>query len=464
MEKQQIFEIISFSSTCFTVSFLYVIEYYFYKRFLGFKNKVWKFFLCALLLTVFDFLIIKTLSEPLRIIIHDVIWLLIICFLCKGNYLIKFYAVIVEETTLLLISMTFFMFDFWILPMTHNINMSFNEHIIIGFINNIFSDSIRLAILFILLKKICRFLNLKGKLVNLYQGLYLLIPCLSIYSLVLIFYIIQDIRIDDKKYYLPYIFPGIYYVLPLVSCALLISILITAYTFKKMLEGEEQQQRSMLMEQQFKLQLIHSKNIEGFYNGIRSIMHDMNNHLACLNNLAGENNVDEIKKYLDNIGQTIRKLDFKIKTGNAISNAVINEKYNIAKEEGIEFICDFMIPKEISLEPVDLCVILSNALDNAIEACLRIKDSNISKIIWVKSYIREMYLIIEVSNTTIDKIRYNENKIMSTKSDRHNHGMGISNIEVAIEKYNGIVDIIEEKGRFTINIMLKINDDLMKYQ
>lgn len=67
-----------------------------------------------------------------------------------------------------------------------------------------------------------------------------------------------------------------------------------------------------------------------------------------------------------------------------------------------------------------------------------------------------MYLIIEVSNSATDKIQYAENKIISTKTDKNNHGIGISNIKTVAKKYNGIVDILEEKHKFIINIMLKI--------
>ncbi len=456
MEKQYIFEFAGLLSGYLTIPLLYTIEYYFLKRFLGFKSKPWKFILFALLITIIDFYTMKITSEPIRIIIYNLIWLIVVCILCKGNFLIKFYAVILQETVLLLISLAFLVFDFGIIPITYKINMLSNENVFIYFIKNIINDISRFTILFIFLKNICDFLNLKEKSLNPYQSLYLLIPCLSSYSLAGIFFLIQRIKIEDKKYYLPYIFPKVYYILPFVSFALLISIMITAYTFKKMLEGEEEKQKNMLMEQQFKLQLTHSKNIEGFYSGVRGVMHDMNNHLLCLRSLADSNNTQEIKKYLCNIGETIEKLDFKIKTGNSISDAIINEKYNIAKEEEIEFICDFMIPKEISLEPVDLCVILSNTLDNAIEACIRIGDNDIPKTIWIKSYIRDIYLIIEVSNTTVDKIQYAEGKIVSRKLDKYNHGMGISNIKSVSRKYDGIVDIVEEKNKFIINVMMKI--------
>ncbi|WP_237737347.1 ATP-binding protein [Clostridium carboxidivorans] len=182
----------------------------------------------------------------------------------------------------------------------------------------------------------------------------------------------------------------------------------------------------------------------------------MNNHLNCLKSLAINNNIEEMKGYIDNIGQTMSKLDFKIKTGNPVSDAVMNEKYNIAKVEGIKFTCDFIMPKKTLVEPMDLCVILSNALDNSIEACKRIKDTSIDRKIFIKSYVREIYLIIEISNTCIDKIQYVEDKIITQKLDKLNHGIGISNIEATVKKYNGIIDILQEKNKFVVNLMLKI--------
>lgn len=456
MNKEFIIKIVEFSSSFFTLPFIYIIKYYFYERFLGFKHEIWKFVLSSLLMTILNFLIVEITWEPFNIIIYNLLWLIIIYFLCNGNFLIKTYAILVEDTIFLLINMAFITFDFRILPLTQNVNMTFEQHMIISFLNNTLNDLSRLALLFILLKTICKLLDLKEKSLNLYHSLFLLIPCLAIYSLTIIFYLVQTIKIDEKKYYLTHIFPNIYYILPFVSCSLLISILITAYTFQKMLEGDEANKQRMLMEQQFNLQLKHSKNIEGLYNGIRSIKHDMNNHLACLRNLSNANDIEAIRNYLNTISKTINKIDFEIKTGNPISDAIINEKYNIAKIEGIQFICDFIIPKETSIDPIDLCVILSNSLDNSIEACMKISDYNIPKIICIKSYFKELYLIIEISNSTTNKLQYVENKIITTKSDATNHGIGFSNIKAAVEKYNGAIDILEEKNKFILNIMLKI--------
>lgn len=455
MEKQQMYELAGLISDYLMLPFFYAVEYYFYDMFLGFKGKSWKFILCALSLTAVEFSTMKIDSQTLQLFIDNMLWLIIICFLCKGNFIIKFYSFIVQNTVRLLICLTFLTFDFNLIPIVSNINILAKENIIIYFVKNIFNDFIYTSILFIVLKNICSLLKPKEHELNLYQGLYLTIPCLSIFSLALIFFSIQKLKIDNKNYYLPYIFPNLYYLLPFVCIALLISILIIAFTFKKTLEGEQEVQNNMIMKQQLKLQLNHCKNFEGLYGEVRSVIHDMNNHIACLSNLATSNNVEEIKKYIYNIKETVHKLDFEMKTGNAIADAIINEKYNISKTEGINFVCNFIMPQQTILEPIDICIILSNSLDNAIEACVKITDDNIPKTIHIRSIIRDIYLIIEITNSTTTKIKYVNNKIISTKTDTINHGIGLYNIEKVVKKYNGVFDIIEEKNKFTINIMLR---------
>lgn len=456
MGKQQMIELIAYLAIGVTLPFQYAVQYYFYKNFLGFRSKVWKFFLGLLAISFIDLIVLKMNSEAIKIIIGNVSLLVILCLLCKENFILKLYAVIVQDAVSVIIALTFLIFDFSVLPKIYKIHMTFEQYLIVYFGVSVVSDLIRLTLLFIFLKCICSILRISNKQINTYQGLYLLVPCLASYSLAVFFYIIQKFRIDNKDYYLPDIFPKFYYILPLISICLLIALLITAYTFNKMLDGEEEKRKKLLAQQQFELQLKHTQNIEGMYGGIRSVMHDMNNHLCCLKNLADTNNIEEIKKYFNNVSETISKLDFKIKTGNAVSDAVINEKYNIAKAENINFVCDFIIPKEISIEPADLCVILSNVLDNAIEACRKIEDDNIKKEILIKSFVKNMYLIIEVSNTKKNMLKYYENKIVSTKEDMYNHGIGISNIESTVKWYNGITDIVEGKDKFTINIMMPL--------
>lgn len=458
MDNIQIIDLFGFLSTILALPFHYTIQIHFYNKFLGFKNKIWKcvFFIIPL---VFLNILIYKVQSPLGFIVNDLLWFALLLCLCNGNFVLKLYAAIVPATILLLIYIIFLSFDYRVSSYILTFNTSSTLDIFILFLINVARESINLILFFLFLNKISDFLSFKERTVDVYQSLYLFIPCLATYSLILIFYFVQAIHIDNKDYYLFSIFPKVYYVVPLVSISLLISMILNAYIFKKIIQVKDIEQKNLLMEQHFKLQINHSKNLEGLYSGIRSIKHDMNNHLLCLKNLAQNGNVEELNNYLHTLGQTIEKLDYNIKTGNAISDAIINEKYNIAKMENIKFDCNFILPNELILDSVDLCVVLSNSLDNAIEACMKIQDETVDKEISITSYIQDLYLIIEVSNTIVDKLRYNGNKIPTTKQDKTNHGIGISNIEMIAKKYAGIVDVIIEKNKFILNVMLKIKDN-----
>jgi hypothetical protein len=435
--------------------FYYVIQYYFLKKFLGFKYRLWKFIVAAISFISLNYLIFQT-DSPLILTERNLLWFSLLCYLCYGNFIFKLYAAILPSTISLLTYITFMSINYNISAYISNLTISSSKDIFLVLIINLAMEFINLTIFFLILKKTCDYVNFKERNINLYKSLYLLFPCLAIFSLVLVFYYIQSIHIDGKSYYLFSIFPEIYYVVPIVSISLLISLLVNAYIFKKMVHGEEIEQKNLLMEQQFKLQINHSKNMKSLYNDMRSVKHDMTNHLICLKNLAEQENLEEINNYLHTLGHTINKLDTKIKTGNPVSDAIINEKYNIAKLENINFKCDFILPDKFQINPVDLCIILSNALDNAIEACNKIEDKTIIKEIYITSYLRDLYLIIEVSNSNVNKIKFKNNKIVSQKDDKVNHGIGLSNIEMVVKKYDGIYDIIFEKNKFILTIMLKL--------
>ena len=458
MDYNSIAQIVGVLPDYLTLPLLYIIRYYFYKKFLGFKKKIWTYIFATLLLVIFEILTNNLIPNILVMILSDILLLFTMHLICQGNLIIKLYAIVVENTILLLVNLIFLPFEFWVNPIINNLDMSFKQRMLINFTHNTIFDILNYIILYMLLKRVTYYLNLKDKFLNLSQSIYLLLPCLSGYGLALIFYLIQEVKIDNKIYYLPNIASKVYYIiLPFICFLFLISIPISACTFKNMIESEEHKHKNIIIKQQFALQLNHIKNIDGIYLGIRKVIHDMNNHISCLKNLADNNNLDEIKNYLHNISKTVSKLDLEIKTGNPISDAIINEKFNISQTEGIKFISDFILPPKTFLESIDLCVILSNALDNSIEACRKITNSDIEKKISIKSYIRGLYLIIEISNSSMEKLRYIDNKIISSKSDIENHGIGLSNIEDVVKKYNGVLDVIEEKNYITLSIMIKVN-------
>ncbi|WP_410745812.1 sensor histidine kinase [Clostridium neonatale] len=225
-----------------------------------------------------------------------------------------------------------------------------------------------------------------------------------------------------------------------------------------MIDSEEEKHKIILMKHQFECQVNHIKNLEKFYNDTSKIQHDMKNHIICLKSLAFNNNLSELKSYLLKLDDTLKKSALKIKTGNPISDCIINEKLDIASTHNIGFNCNFIIPKNSSIDSFDLCILLGNSLDNAIDACNKITSSTIKKEINLKSYIRDLFMIIEIINSKQEPIKYINNKIESTKPNKLIHGIGLDNIREIAKKYDGIVDIIEEKNLFNLYIMLKIKN------
>ncbi len=445
---------------------LYIIRYNFYRKFLGFKFKHNIFKVLFFFLLIFDLssqifihFISSDSSSLLNLIITIIInigLLTLIYIFCKGNLVIKIYSILIESTIWLLIAFALIPFDFYVSPMINKLNFSPIKHIIIGFLEISFTSLISLLILYIFLRKLCSFIN-SNVSISFEKSLFLLIPCLSTYSLANFFYYVQKFNINNTTYFLPYISSKIYYILtPLISILLGISLLIVAYILKKMNDSEEKKQKLILMKHQFESQISHIKNLEKFYENTRKFQHDISNHIICLKSLAFNDNLSEVQSYLLKLDDKLKKSTFIIKTGNPTSDCIINEKFDIASAQDIKFNCDFIIPANSPIDSFDLCILLGNSLDNAIEACNKITSSNIKKEITLKSYIRDFYMIIEIINSKQGSVKYLNNKIQTTKPNKLIHGIGIDNIREIAKKYDGIVDIIEEKNLFNLCIMLKI--------
>lgn len=436
-----------------SILFLYFVDYYFYNRFLGFKNKKYIFFIVQIIISFINVINNKFLGNLLNILICLAIEFITIYLLCNGDILIKIYSVIVSSLVQLLVSLMVLIVNIKFVPMVYRVlSINHSNYKMLNCLVVNFCDFINFFIVFIFFKCICDTLKIKDRNINRYEALYLLIPNLSIYGFALLFFAVQKVKIKNSNYFLFNIFTDVYYSLPLVSLFMLITVFIMAYMFARMLENEEEKERLILMNQQ----LIHNKNMDKVYNNLRSVIHDMNNHVSCLKNLANNEKIKEMKVYLSDIGYEINEVDFNIKTGNSIADAVINEKYSIAKEKNIQFECDFMLPHETNIKPIDLSIILNNALDNAIEACMGIKDRSLPKKISIKTYVRDVYAIIEIANSMENKVIHDGAQILTTKTDTLRHGFGMSNIKNSVKKYNGTMDIKEGKNKFTINIMLKI--------
>ena len=179
--------------------------------------------------------------------------------------------------------------------------------------------------------------------------------------------------------------------------------------------------------------------------------HDYMNHLNVMLMLAHEGKIDEQIHYIEEqLGKEIQSVDI-IDTGNTLINAVLNIKYLEAKEKGIiiPFIADNL--KGIKISDSDLVTILTNILDNAIEAVQQCDEKRIVFKI-IKDY---NTLIIDSTNPYTGKIPDDDNFVTS-KKDKKNHGFGLANIKKTVEANNGNCFIDTEGGNFHISITLPL--------
>ncbi len=168
----------------------------------------------------------------------------------------------------------------------------------------------------------------------------------------------------------------------------------------------------------------------------RKIKHDMKNHMLCIYELCKRKKYDNLSQYIDNLGEIIINTDTDLCSGNDIVDAIINEKNTIANKNGININIDGDFGIIGKLAPVDTVIIISNAIDNAIEFCSKLPDK-IDKYINISVKRDRNYMIIIFTNPADKELLIKDNTIRSNKGDNLNHGFGLENMKNVIGKYNG---------------------------
>lgn len=206
---------------------------------------------------------------------------------------------------------------------------------------------------------------------------------------------------------------------------------------------------SLLMEKQVEQQVEHYKKINKLTDDLREFRHDYKNHMICLQSLLNNKQYDEALSYVKSITNQEILNSNKFFSGNQIADAILTDKNELAQKNNCKIIFDGSVSDEISVS--NLCTILSNALDNSIEACSKI-DSDETQIIDVKCVASELIQIIRISNPNPDNNAVTE----TSKADRKNHGFGLSNIRRTVERMDGQMIISSQYPTFMLEIEFKV--------
>lgn len=184
----------------------------------------------------------------------------------------------------------------------------------------------------------------------------------------------------------------------------------------------------------------------------RQARHDIRHHFLQLSSLAEKGDLEKIKEYLSNANSKIPDYDLHF-CENQAADSVISHYAALAKRENIPFQANAALPAHISIDQIDMCLVLSNLLENALEASLKAKPFN--RRIHAEVYLHHKHLLlIQVENTFEGKIQEKNHIFQSSK--RPGNGVGIQSVRHIAEKNGGDSSFTYENGIFTAKIMLRI--------
>ena len=249
--------------------------------------------------------------------------------------------------------------------------------------------------------------------------------------------------------YLGILFLGVYYDGLIEGGIAALIFVLLEYLLQRIMKREEDKTiiyQNKLMKQQM-------DEIENIYMTMRGWRHDYHNHLQSLKGYLSLNKVDQMKNYLNELETDLDSIDTLYHSGNLQLDSILNAKLAIAEKGQIRIHCDASIPPQLHVSDLDLCVILGNLLDNAIESCRKIKDPD-ERFIRVYIGILKKQLYISITNATSETVKQRTDHYFTTK--RGDHGHGLKRVDQVVKKYDGYLNRQNEPGVFATEIVLPL--------
>jgi len=178
--------------------------------------------------------------------------------------------------------------------------------------------------------------------------------------------------------------------------------------------------------------------------------HDLRHHLQYLSTCIRENHTDEALAYITKINRDIEATQVRQYCENTSVNLILSAYVTKAKNNDIDIEIDSVVPMVTSIHSIDVCVILSNGIENAIRACNKL-DNESKRKIRVSCKFENKKLMIEICNNFEGEIRFEGDIPISTEQ---NHGLGVKSIVATVKKYKGLYSFTEENGIFTMRGIL----------
>lgn len=277
------------------------------------------------------------------------------------------------------------------------------------------------------------------------EYLYVLIPILTnVFSLLIIF---ASLEYNHSKTIDNIVLFIIVFLLFVSNISL---ILITS----RIIKNNKNIMESELVDNKKDMEHKYYEKLEDNNEKVRKLYHDMKNHLMCIGSLCDN---DESIDYINNLNKELVGLDRTFNTGNRVLDIILSEKKTTCLEKDIKLTTEIDFSRSDFIDMLDISAIFSNSIDNAIQACDKINDNSIPKKINIRVKYVNNFCIIKIINSKVNEIFKKKDKILTDKKDGFMHGLGISNIKDAVQKYDGNVVIDYTENEFVLTAMIPTN-------
>ncbi len=247
------------------------------------------------------------------------------------------------------------------------------------------------------------------------------------------------------------------------------ALLVVILSYQRIKDGQRKEKEDAVFSRQMEDMKRHMEEIERLYFDIRSLKHDMANHVMLLERLYGKEGSGEEQdggqiervrgrkeaaEYMTKLKAHVEESVLEMKSGNPVTDVILREKRKEAEAKGIAFRTDFHYPQDTNVEAFDLSILLNNAINNAIEAAQTCRESFIS----VQSYRRRNAYMIEVWNSC-DGVRAvdEESGLPYSTKKEPGHGFGLATMRKVAQRYHGDIDVRQDGESFILSIMIMVS-------
>lgn len=231
----------------------------------------------------------------------------------------------------------------------------------------------------------------------------------------------------------------------------IVAILFVIVMFQNWKEMQEEQRGQELVLNQISDMKKHIEEVEKLYRDIRSMRHDMGNHIQTLEHLVAHNNMDDATEYLEHLKNEWDEVSPEIKTGSPVIDVILMEKLREAKERQIRFLSDFHYPQNTKLNAFDLSVIMNNALNNCME-----NVSGDDPYISISSFRKNSIFMITIKNSFGGQLNFGDIDLPETTKSGMEHGMGLNNIRRVARMYMGDISLEQGNEEVILSIMMQV--------